>query len=160
MADASRDMERLNPRVQIIWAGGALIGSLVLGGIAGGALFFLRPDLLSVAVGVFVGFALIGLVHSLLRYRIWRFEVQEDALFLKRGVLTRVHTVVPYVRVQHVDTQRSPFERLVGLSSVVVYTAGSRGADVMIPGLVPERATQLQERLRTLVGQRETDDAV
>lgn len=160
MADARHSMERLNPRVQIIWAALALLVSLILGGVAAGALFLFRPDLLYVAVGVFVGFGLVGLAHTLLRYRIWRFEVQADALFLKRGVLTRVNTVVPFVRVQHVDTQRNPFERIVGLSSVVVYTAGSRGADVTIPGLVPERASELQERLRTLVGERESDDAV
>ncbi len=153
-------MERLNPRVQILWGVQMLITAAFLGGIAAGILFFARRDLILGSLGVFAVLALLGLIHTLLRYRIWRFEVQEDALFLHRGVLTRVRTVVPYVRVQHVDTQRSPFERLAGLSSVVVYTAGSRGADVTIPGLVPERATDLQEQLRTLVGERETDDAV
>lgn len=160
MARGSEYMERLNPRVQILWGVQMLVLAAILGGIAAGILFVARPDLLVGSLGVFAALFLLGLVHTLLRYRIWRFDVQEDALFLKRGVLTRVRTVVPYVRVQHVDTQRSPFERLVGLSSVVVYTAGSRGADVTIPGLVPERATDLQEQLRTLVGEREADDAV
>jgi hypothetical protein len=160
VADAFGDMERLNPRVQIIWALGALISAAILGGVASAILFFLRRDLLSMGIALFVVLTLLGLGHTLLRYRIWRFDVQTDALFLNRGVLTRVRTVVPYVRVQHVDTQRTPLERVFGLSSVVVYTAGSRGADVTIPGLVPDRATELQERLRQLVGERETDDAV
>lgn len=160
MATGFGDMERLNPRVQILWAIRVLLTSAVIGAISSGLFYWFRPDLLILGAGVFAVFAVVGLVHTVLRYRIWRFEVQEDALFLNRGVLTRVRTVVPFVRVQHVDTQRNPFERLVGLSSVVVYTAGSRGADVMIPGLVPERATELQERLRQLVGEREGDDAV
>lgn len=153
-------MERLNPRIQLIWGGVALLTAAILGGVAAGVAFFLDRSPLAFGAGVFVIAAVLGVVHAILRFRIWRFEVQEDALFLKRGVLTRVNTVVPYVRIQHVDTQRNPLERLVGLSSVVVYTAGSRGADVVIPGLVPSRATSLQERLRTLVGERETDDAV
>jgi hypothetical protein len=153
-------MERLNPRVQILWALQALIGAGLLGGVVTGVLYVVRRDLLLLGPALFAVLALLGLLHTVLRYRIWRFEVQDDALFLNRGVLTRVRTVVPYVRVQHVDTQRSPFERLAGLSSVVIYTAGSRGADVTIPGLVPSRATSLQERLRTLVGERDTDDAV
>lgn len=153
-------MERLNPRVQAIWAVAALLSAAIFGGILAAALvFFLDRDLL-IAGGVFLAFAAIGIVHAVLRYRIWRFDVQDDALFLERGVLTRVRTVVPYVRVQHVDTQRNPLERIVGLSSVVVYTAGSRGADVTIPGLVPSRASELQQTLRTLVGERDVDDAV
>ncbi len=51
------------------------------------------------------------------------------------GVAT--DTSVPYVRVQHVDTTRGPVERAIGLASVVVYTAGTRGADITIPGLRP-----------------------
>jgi membrane protein YdbS with pleckstrin-like domain len=95
-----------------------------------------------------------------LRYRRWRFEVAEDAVYLERGVLTHVTSVVPFVRVQHVDSQRGPVERAVGLASVVVYTAGSRGADVTIPGLSPDRADALRERLRRLAIESETDDAV
>lgn len=110
------------------------------------------------AVGV-LG-TVLGTVHALLLYRDWRFELQDDALYLERGVLTRVETAVPYVRVQHVDTQRSPVDRALGLSTVVVYTAGSRGADVTVPGLPPERAKRLRNELRALAVESEPEDAV
>jgi hypothetical protein len=110
------------------------------------------------AIWLVVG--LLGSVHALLYYRSWRFEIQDDALYLVRGVVTEVETAVPYVRVQHVDTQRGPVERLVGLSSLVVYTAGTRGADISIPGLTPERANRLRERLRDLAIESEGSDAV
>ncbi|MFW5948277.1 MAG: PH domain-containing protein, partial [Halolamina sp.] len=55
---------------------------------------------------------------------------------------------------------RSPLERLLGLSTLVVYTAGSRGADVTIPGLTPEHASTLQQRLERLTIESEEDDAV
>ncbi|MEE6210244.1 PH domain-containing protein [Salarchaeum sp. III] len=158
-------MERLNPRVRLVWAVGALVTALVLGGIVTGVALFADTSefpwftpLYGVAVFLLVG--LIGVVFAVLRYRVFRFEVREDTLFLQRGVITRVRTVVPYVRVQHVDTQRGPLERLVGLSSVVVYTAGSRGADVSIPGLTPERADELQASLRELAIESEPEDAV
>ncbi|MGM0398764.1 MAG: PH domain-containing protein [Halobacteriota archaeon] len=153
-------MERLDPRVRFVWAIGALISALVVGVVATGILVFLTD--LPVWIGVTVAFVVLvlGLGHVFLRYRIWRFEVQDDALYLERGVLTRVRTVVPYVRIQHVDTQRGPVDRVFGIGSVVVYTAGSRGADVAIPGLDPERATALQHRLRSLVGESESEDAV
>ena len=153
-------MERINARIQLYWGLGALLLSGVVGAVAGGALFWLDWGQLSYALVPFGLVAIVTLLHAHLRYRIWRFELQDDALFLHRGVLTRVRTVVPYVRVQHVDTQRNPVERVLGLSRVVVYTAGSRGADVAIPGLRPDRADALQERLRTLAGEHDTDDGV
>ncbi|MFB6263315.1 MAG: diadenylate cyclase CdaA, partial [Bradymonadaceae bacterium] len=78
---------------------------------------------------------LAGLAFAVRRYGIWRFELQEDALVLRRGVLTRVETAVPYVRIQHIDTRRNPIDRVAGLASVVVFTAGTRGSDVTVPGL-------------------------
>ena len=153
-------MERLNGKIQLIWGLIALVvGAILAGVVAGVMLFFDRGDP-ALAFGVFVGVSVLLLVHAHLRYRIWRFDVQSDALFLHRGVVTRVRTVVPYVRVQHVDTQRNPLERAFGLSRVVVYTAGSRGADVTVPGLLPDRAESLQSQLRELAGEHETDDGV
>lgn len=143
-------MEVLNPRVRLVWSVGALVSATIFGGLA------YLADRFLLGIGEWVGPAVgalalaLGVVHVVFKYRVWKFEVRDDDLYLERGVLTRVNTVVPFVRVQHVDTQRSPVERAAGLSSVVVYTAGSRGADVTIPGLTPDRADTLQEQLRSL----------
>ena len=154
-------METLNPRVRLVWAVSSVVVAVLLG--VGAAV----ADRFALAVGVWVAVGVAALAFALgvgyvaLKYRVWRFEVRDDDLYLERGVLTRVKTVVPFVRVQHVDTQRGPVERAVGLASVVVYTAGSRGADVTIPGLTPERADALQERLRRLAIESESEhDAV
>ena len=153
-------MERLDSRVRIAWAVGTLVSGFVLGTLVAVGLAAVAREwvplgaLVTLLVGVF------GLVLAVLRYRRWRFELQADALYLERGVLTQVRTVVPFVRVQHVDTQRSPVERLLGLSSVVVYTAGSRSADVTVPGLTPDRADELQARLRELAVETDPGDAV
>jgi len=152
-------METLNPRVRLVWAVGAVVTATVLGAVAAAVDRFVFEVGVPVVVAV-AGLALVaGVVHAVLKYRVWQFEVRDDDLSLERGVLTRVNTVVPFVRVQHVDTQRGPVERTLGLASVVVYTAGSRGADVTVPGLTPERADELQERLRRLAieSERESD---
>lgn len=150
---------RLDDRVRLLWVGRAAVLALVLGVLAGAAAFVVRgwlwpgPLVFAVALGL-------GTAHSVLRYRRWRYEVRPDALYLERGVVTEVRTVVPYVRLQHVDVSRGPVERGLGLSSVVVYTAGSRGADVSVPGLTPDDATALQARLKRLAIAAEGDDAV
>ncbi|MEF8801967.1 MAG: PH domain-containing protein [Halolamina sp.] len=114
----------------------------------------------TVGGAVFGLVVLLGIVRAVLLYRSWTYVVRPDSLYLSRGVFTRVRTVVPYVRVQHVDTRRSPLERLLGLSTLVVYTAGSRGADVRIPGLTPGGASTLQQRLERLAIESEEADAV
>jgi membrane protein YdbS with pleckstrin-like domain len=153
-------MESLHPRVRLLWAGRTALGSLVLVGLVlvVDRLFVELP--VELALAGWVVLVALGAVHAVFAHRIWRFELQDDALFLVRGVVTRTDTSVPYVRVQHVDTTRGPVERTAGLASVVVYTAGSHGADITIPGLRPERATELRERLRDLAGESEATDAV
>lgn len=151
-------MEALHPRVRIVWFASALAGAAVLGAVAAAVDYYLLEIGLRVVAAVVGLAAVLGVGYALARYRVWGFAVSDEDLYIERGVLTRINSVVPYVRVQHVDTQRGPIERLVGLSSVVVYTAGSRGADITIPGLAPERAEALRERLRSLAI--ESEDAV
>jgi uncharacterized protein len=162
-------MERLNPRVRVVWIGLALFRGAFVGGFLIGVVLvvsrsglwtnppeFLLPGVVALAIVQ----AVVRPIIAWLRYAVWRFEVQDDGLFIERGVFTRIKTVVPYVRVQHVDSRRSALERTTGLATVVVYTAGSRSADVAIPGLTPERADRLREDLRRLAIESEGEDAV
>ncbi|WP_029601950.1 PH domain-containing protein [Halococcus hamelinensis] len=154
-------MESLDPRARVVW----VVFELVIGAVVGlGGTWLVDRFVFEIAfwVGPVAAavLALAGAGYALLRYRVWRFEVQEDAVYLERGVFTRVESVVPFVRIQNVDTKRGPVERLAGLSSVVVYTAGTRGADATLPGLAPERATALREELRELAVESEYEDAL
>lgn len=153
-------MESLHPRIMIIWLFQGLIMSAIVGGIAIAADHFIIEEGYWIGGVVFVIIFVLVIIHTVLRYRIWRFEVRGDELYLERGVITRVKTVVPYVRIQHVDSRRGPIERALTLATTVVYTAGSRGADVAIPGLTPDRSEALQDELKALAIESEGEDAV
>jgi hypothetical protein len=153
-------MNRLHPRVRVVWVGQAAVTATVLGLVAFGVSRLVLSLPIWIPLAVFLVFLVGGVGVALLRYRVWRYEVREDALYLERGVFTRVRTVVPFVRIQHVDSSRGPLERLIGLASTVVYTAGSRGADVTVPGLTPTGADDLRERLKRLAIRAEGEDAV
>jgi len=153
-------MNALQSRVRLRWGIVASVLAAVLGvGVAALDRFVLGVSPWLAVAAVAVLFPLVVLYVQAL-YRSWGYEFQDDALELRRGVFTKVDTAVPYVRVQHVDTQRRPLDRLLGLGSVVVYTAGSRGADVRIPGLEPDRAEAVRNRLRDLAIESEPEDAV
>ena len=153
-------MESLHPRIRLLWIANVAIVAIVLGVVgtlAGQWVIDIPIEAVGAVIAVGIG---LGVVYAIRLYQVWRFELQDDALYLERGVVTFVETAVPFVRVQHVDTQFGPVERVLGLSSVVVYTAGSRNADVRIPGLTPDRARDLQDALRELAVESEADDAV
>jgi len=150
----------LEPSIQVVWMLQAVVPSLVLGGLAAVAFAFLSVGSPWMGGVIAITVYLLTALRAVLRYRSWAYEVREDSLYLERGVVTTVQTVVPYVRIQHVDVSRGPVERAFGLSTTVVYTAGSRGADVSIPGLSPERAADLQARLKQLAIAAEGEDAV
>lgn len=145
--------------VQIQWAIRVTVLAFVLGliltAILGSFQVPVQFGLLSIGA-----LLMIGLVWVALSYRVWIYQVRDDSLYLERGVVTHVRTIVPYVRIQHVDTSRSALERALGLSTLVVYTAGSRGADVSVPGLKPNEARDLQQRLKELAIEADGDDAL
>jgi membrane protein YdbS with pleckstrin-like domain len=150
----------LSPRVRLVW--GIRLAAGVVAAAAVATFVTVGTGWVPIWTGPAAGALLVALslVWVEARYRAWAFEVREDALYLERGVVTHVRTIAPYVRIQHVDTQRGPLERWLGLSTLVVYTAGSRGADVSIPGLEPEEARDLQARVKQLAIEAEGGDAV
>lgn len=82
-----------------------------------------------------------------LRLRIWRYELTEHELELQRGLIVVERTLIPLVRVQHVDTRQGPLARALGLSSVAVSTAAGTHE---IPALGDEMAEALRDRISAL----------
>ncbi len=84
----------------------------------------------------------------ILRYRTWGFDIRNSELHVQHGILTRVYTIAPTGRIQHLDVAQSLIERMLGLGRLVVYTAGTRGADIVIPGLQIGYAQALRDYLK------------
>lgn len=159
ITEYTTDRRSLAGAVRVQWGIRTTIFAIIVGLILAAILqaFSAPPAFGLAAIGLLLG---IGLVWVVLAYRVWVYQIREDSLYLERGVVTHVRTIVPYVRIQHVDTSRSALERALGLSTLVVYTAGSRGADVSVPGLEPQEARDLQQRLKELAIEADGDDAL
>lgn len=155
------ELQSLHPRIRLVWLSVATLVAVVVGSVAG-SLGVAYTDVPEASAAVFLVVLVLGVAYQWKRYSIWGFEIRDDSVYLRYGVLVRVQKVVPFVRIQHIDSRRGPVERVVGLASLVVYTAGSRGADVRIPGLLPEEADELRERLKELAIEEEhaREDAV
>ena len=81
-------------------------------------------------------------------YRRLRYRLTGQVLQVLRGWLFHTDTVVPFVRVQHLDVIRGPFDKMFGTASLVVHTAGTHNSIVVLPGLAPERAEEIRDEIR------------
>lgn len=92
---------------------------------------------------------------------LWAME--EAKGFSVRGVLVRTHDLtfrsgfwvyeeitVPFNRIQHSEVSQGPLSRAFRLCTLKLYTAGSSGANLRVPGMDVERA----QRLRALLDER------
>jgi hypothetical protein len=85
------------------------------------------------------------------RYRSWRYTLGAEELYLERGVLNRVRTIVPLRRVQHLDVSQDLVEREFDLGKLIVHTAGTRSSEVVLPGLRLAEAERLRDEIRRYV---------
>lgn len=80
------------------------------------------------------------------RVRSWGYAERADDLLVTSGILFRRLVVVPYGRMQLVDLSAGPIHRMLGIATVQLHTAAAT-TDAQIPGLTPEVAADLRDRL-------------
>nr|WP_090338644.1 PH domain-containing protein [Mycolicibacterium malmesburyense]CRL66613.1 membrane flanked domain-containing protein [Mycolicibacterium malmesburyense] len=101
------------------------------------------------ALGTLLGIVLFVVVVPWWRYRVHRWDVDPRAVYTRTGWLTQERRIAPISRVQTVDTERGPLDRLFGLANVTVTTASSAGAvriialDVDVADAVVARLTDI-----------------
>ena len=83
------------------------------------------------------------------RFAAWGYLEREDDLLVRRGVLVRRTSVVPYGRLQYVDGTAGPLDRRMGLATVTLHTAAA-ATDASVPGLLAPEAARLRDRLAAL----------
>lgn len=81
------------------------------------------------------------------RYRHTSYRLDAHGVTIRRGVVWRTVTSVPTSRVQHTDVLRGPVERYFDLATLIIHTAGTRNASVVLSGLGHRAALALRDRL-------------
>jgi uncharacterized protein len=96
-------------------------------------------------------FAYLALWAPPRRYRAWGYRMDGEELRLRRGVWTRIHTLVPLDHVQHIDVSQGPIERALGICSLVLHTAGTLHSQIVVPGLTRSTAERMRDEIRARV---------
>lgn len=119
------------------------IGAIVLDQLIYDTRFFGLPSTLV---------PLLGLISvTVAPQRIFRYlgyRLTDRLLQVVRGWVFHTDTIVPFVRVQHIDVTRGPIDKLFGTASLVVHTAGTHNSIVTVPGLAPETAESIRDVIR------------
>jgi hypothetical protein len=89
-------------------------------------------------------------------YRAWGYRLDGQVLETREGIWFRTLTLLPLSRLQHVDLHSGPLQRSLGLASLLLHTAGTHHATIIIPGLDAHEAARLRDQLVAVGG----DDAV
>ena len=100
-----------------------------------------------IAAGVVVGGALIGFGYAALAWRMTRYAVDDDAVYLHSGVLFRQQRKARLDRLQAVDVVQPMLARLLGLSELKLEVAGGPGSAVSLAFLKEEQADTLRAEL-------------
>ena len=141
-----------SPKLGALRHAEALAGTVVLLLAVGLPLLFTGHR---AAAGIAAGAVLVvgALVDVLLqrRVRAWAFCERAEDLLVRRGVMVRRLSLVPYGRMQFVDVRSGPFERSFGLATLRLHTAAA-ASDARIPGLPRVEAERLRDQLSTLGG--------
>ena len=133
-------------------------GILLLMGIGAGVLAYIFEGpwwIYAIAVTVVILFAYLFIyLFPKVRWMRWRYEVRESEIELQRGIFIVKRTLIPMVRVQHVDTAQGPILRKYNLAEITISTAATNHT---IPALVMEEADELRSRISVLARVAEDD---
>ncbi|KXH80944.1 PH domain-containing protein [Sporosarcina sp. HYO08] len=88
------------------------------------------------------------------RWMRWRYEVRESEIELQHGIFIVKRTLIPMVRVQHVDTSQGPILRKYHLAEISISTAATNHT---IPALMTAEADELRNRISILARVAEDD---
>lgn len=151
---------RISQRGLKVWRIMGVINSLILWiivGILGVLTYFFDWPLWIIAAGS--GLVLITTVLSIsiiptIRWKRWRYEVTEHELELQHGVFFIHRTLVPMVRVQHVDTSQGPILKKYNLATVSISTAATVHE---IPAVDIHEAEELRRSISALARVAEDD---
>ncbi len=85
------------------------------------------PDVPLLAVAIIVGIILVIVVLYLIWVKMYYdsmwYELHDDEMRWKRGVIFRSTGIVPYNRITNIDIKQGPVMRALGISTVSVQTA-------------------------------------
>lgn len=94
-------------------------------------------------------------IFPLIEYKEWRYAITDDRIDLFYGIFIRTHMVIPISRIQYIDVGQGPINRLHGIVTITINTAGGVH---QIPALTDEEAKKISSRLTEIIQSGDHDE--
>lgn len=111
--------------------------------------FFTLPEALrdaySMVMMLDVILAFMAITHHFFADPLKTYSLREQDVSFSSGLIFRKTVSQPILRIQHIELQRGPIERMVGLATLQVFSAGGAMHTLQIPGLAHDTAQQLRQ---------------
>jgi membrane protein YdbS with pleckstrin-like domain len=147
------EWQRVSPKYIVVDLVGNLIGGVVMTVLSGIPWFFAQAPWLLIFPIVIGSVSVITVALTPRRVRSIGYQLRDDDLLFRRGIMFLRFVAVPYGRMQLVDINRGPLARAVGLSELKLVTAAA-ASNVTIPGLPEADAEALRDHLVELAESR------
>jgi putative membrane protein len=100
-----------------------------------------------ICLALFVFILAFTLFMVWLAYRNYKYCLGEDSLKIKRGILEKEEVAIPYRQIQDVDIKRDLYFQMLGLSRIIILTAGQEAdaRDSESEGILPALDKDLAE---------------
>ncbi|HEY2644301.1 MAG TPA: PH domain-containing protein [Galbitalea sp.] len=140
---------RVSPRYVVVDLVSTAISWLVFAALASLPAYFSGVQWLWIIPAALIVIMIVVLAFVPRRVRSIGYQLRDDDLLFRRGLLFQRFVSVPYGRMQLVDINRGPISRAVGLSDLRFVTAAA-SSGVAIPGLTVADAEELRDQLVAL----------
>ncbi|MDR7080408.1 membrane protein YdbS with pleckstrin-like domain [Neobacillus niacini] len=145
--------KRISEKALTVWRISASINVIISWILAAVVIFILHKfnvpywiSVILIAIELIFTYLNIFLFPTL-KWRRWRYDVRDEEIELQEGIFIVKRTLIPMIRVQHVDTVQGPILRKYHLASVIVNTAATAHK---IPALEESEAEELRLYISTL----------
>jgi membrane protein YdbS with pleckstrin-like domain len=150
---AVTEWRRVSPKYVWVDVVGTLISGVIVvaltsiaGLVTGIVALFAIPAVVAV---IFI----VVLAFTPRRVRAIGYQLRDDDLLFRRGIMFQRFVSVPYGRMQLIDINRGPLDRMLSLSELKFVTAAA-ASGVTIPGLPENEAEELRDQLVALAESR------
>lgn len=138
--------------VRLISTGGALLAVVAVAVLVS---FLTRQPWVWIPAGVVIALLAWMLAITPRQVRAFGYQLRDDDLLLRRGILWQRMVAVPYGRMQLVDITHGPLDRGFGIAQLKLVTAAATTGAVL-PGLTQAGAEQLRDTLIHVAESRRT----
>lgn len=151
--DITADFKRVSPKYVLVVIVGSLIGGLIFSAAAVFLWLVAHIWWMWIALAVIIVITIVQLIIAPRRARAIGYQLRQDDLLLRRGIMFQRFVAVPYGRMQLIDVTRGPVARMLGLADLKFVTAAA-STNVAVPGLRESDAAALRDRLVDLAESR------